>query len=97
MPHGRRVDYAGIVICRQRPKTARDVIFMTLEDETGFVNVILWQDVYERFRGAVKTLSFMGVSGPLQNESNVGHIVVESIWEPKPDTQPVRRKSRDFQ
>ena len=45
MPHGRRVDYAGIVICRQRPKTARGVIFMTLEDETGFVNVILWQDV----------------------------------------------------
>ena len=65
MPHGRHVDYAGIVICRQRPKTAKGVIFMTLEDETGFVNVILWRDVYERFRVPVKTLSFMGVSGPL--------------------------------
>ena len=97
MPHGRRVDYAGIVICRQRPKTARGVIFMTLEDETGFVNVILWRDVYERFRVAVKTLSFMGVSGPLQNESNVVHIVAESIWQPKTGTEPVRRKSRDFQ
>ena len=97
MPHGRRVDYAGIVICRQRPKTAKGVIFMTLEDETGFVNVILWQDVYERFRIAVKTLSFMGVSGPLQNESNVVHLVVESVWQPKLDTEPVRRKSRDFQ
>ena len=62
MPRGRRVDYAGIVICRQHPKTARGVIFMTLEDETGFVNVILWRDVYERFRVAVKTLSFMGVA-----------------------------------
>ena len=97
MPHGRRVDYAGIVICRQRPKTAKGVIFMTLEDETGFVNVIVWQDVYERFRIAVKTLSFMGVSGPLQNESNVVHLVVESVWQPKLDTEPVRRKSRDFQ
>ena len=97
MPHGRRVDYAGIVICRQRPKTAKGVIFMTLEDETGFVNVILWQDVYERFRVAVKTLSFMGVSGPLQNESNVVHLVVESIWQPKIGVEPVRRKSRDFQ
>ena len=97
MPHGRRVDYAGIVICRQRPKTARGVIFMTLEDETGFVNVILWRDVYERFRIPVRTLSFMGVSGPLQNESNVVHIVVESVWEPRIGAEPVRRKSRDFQ
>ncbi len=97
MPHGRRVDYAGIVICRQRPKTARGVIFMTLEDETGFVNVILWRDVYERFRVPVKTLSFMGVSGPLQNESNVVHLVAESVWEPKIGVEPVRRKSRDFQ
>ncbi len=97
MPHGRRVDYAGIVICRQRPKTARGVIFMTLEDETGFVNVIVWRDVYERFRVAVKTLSFMGVSGPLQNESTVVHIVVESVWQPEIGAEPVRRKSRDFQ
>ncbi len=97
MPHGSRVDYAGIVICRQRPKTARGVIFMTLEDETGFVNVILWRDIYERFRVPVKTLSFMGVSGPLQNESNVVHIVAESVWEPRIGVEPVRRKSRDFQ
>lgn len=97
MPHGRRVDYAGIVICRQRPKTAKGVIFMTLEDETGFVNVILWRDVYERFRVPVKTLSFMGISGPLQNESNVVHIVVESVWEPEIGAKPIGRKSRDFQ
>ena len=97
MPHGSRVDYAGIVICRQRPKTAKGVIFMTLEDETGFVNVILWRDVYERFRIATKTLSFMGVSGPLQSESTVVHLVAESIWRPKIGAEPVRRKSRDFQ
>ena len=97
MPHGRRVEYAGIVISRQRPKTAKGVFFMTLEDETGFVNVILWRGVYERFRAAVKTLSFMGVSGRLQNESNVVHIVAESIWQPELGIEPARRKSRDFQ
>ena len=97
MPHGRPVEYAGTVICRQRPKTAKGVIFMTLEDETGFVNVILWRRVYERFRIAVKTLSFMGVSGRLQNESGVVHIVAESIWQPKLGIELARRRSRDFQ
>ena len=97
MSHGQRVDYAGIVICRQRPKTAKGIIFMTLEDETGFVNVILWRDIYERFRVTVKTLSFVGVSGRLQNESDVVHITAESVWQPKLEVEPVRRKSRDFQ
>ena len=96
MPHGCRVEYAGIVICRQRPKTAKGVIFMTLEDETGFVNVILWRDVYEKFRIEVKTLSFMGVSGRLQNESNVVHIVAESIWQPKLGIEPAGGRAGDF-
>ena len=97
MPHGRPVDYAGIVICRQRPHTAKGVTFMTLEDETGFVNVIVWRDVYEKFRIEVKTLSFMGVSGPLQKEFDVVHIVAESIWQPELDAEPAGPKSRDFQ
>ena len=47
LPHGRRVRYAGIVICRQRPATASGTTFMTLEDETGFVNVVLWKRVFD--------------------------------------------------
>jgi len=70
---------------------------MTLEDETGFVNIILWQDIYEKYRILAKTLSFMGVTGTLQSESNVVHIVAESIWQPKLEKAPERRKSRDFQ
>jgi len=42
MKDGERVRYAGVVICRQRPSTARGVVFMTLEDETGFVNLVIW-------------------------------------------------------
>ena len=50
LPDGRRVHYAGIVICRQRPGTASGVVFLTLEDETGFVNVVVWSKVYETYR-----------------------------------------------
>ena len=96
MPDGRRVEYAGIVICRQRPETAAGVVFMTLEDETGFVNVILWRDVYEKFRVAVNTLSFMGVGGRLQSESGVVHIVADSLWRPELDLEPAAIGSRDF-
>jgi error-prone DNA polymerase len=93
---GARTDYAGIVICRQRPATAKDVTFMTLEDETGFVNLVLWAKVYERFRIEAKTLSFMGVSGKIQSEEGVVHLIVDRIWRPRLKRRPVRSKSRDF-
>jgi len=57
MPDGRRTHYAGLVICRQRPGTASGVVFLTLEDEAGFVNVVVWAKVYEQFRVLVKTAS----------------------------------------
>ena len=95
-PNGRRVRYAGLVICRQRPATAKGVVFMTLEDETGFVNLVLWQKVFERFRVTAKTTSFLGVSGRLQSQSGVTHLVAEELWVPKVERGPDRAKSRDF-
>jgi error-prone DNA polymerase len=96
MPNGRRVRYAGIVIVRQRPGTAKGVVFMTMEDETGFVNVVLWQDVFNRYALLAKTSSFLGVIGKIQRESNVIHIVAESLWEPGSPREQARTKSRDF-
>ncbi len=96
MRDGRRVRYAGMVICRQRPGTAKGVVFMTLEDETGFVNVVLWEQVYRKFRILAKTTSFLGVSGRLQVESNVVHVVAESLWKPEVRRRPIRKRSRDF-
>ena len=96
MPNGRRVRYAGLVIVRQRPGTAKGVVFMTLEDETGFVNVVLWQDVFARHALLAKTSSFLGVTGKLQRESDVVHIVAESLWEPDSPRERARTKSRDF-
>ncbi|MBI5506141.1 MAG: error-prone DNA polymerase [Deltaproteobacteria bacterium] len=96
MPGGRRVDYAGIVICRQRPSNANGVVFMTLEDETGFVNAVLWRDVIEKFSLLAKTASFLGVSGKVQAEDGVVHVVVERLWEPSLTPGAESPRSRDF-
>ena len=94
--HGSRVNYAGVVICRQRPGTAKGVVFMTLEDETGFVNLVVWQKVFERYRIIAKTAVFLGVSGRLQSEAGVVHVVVDRLWIPDLEMQPEKGKSRDF-
>jgi len=96
MPDGRRTHYAGLVICRQRPGTASGVVFLTLEDETGFVNVVIWSKVYEQFRVLVKTASFLGVTGRLQVRDGVTHLIADSFWRPQIDTRPVEVGSRDF-
>ena len=96
MRDGRRVDYAGIVICRQRPGTASGVVFMTLEDETGFVNTILWPSVYEQFTVQARTLSFLGVSGKVQAAEGVVHVVVDKLWDPREYAKPAAMQSRDF-
>jgi len=96
LPHGSPARYAGIVICRQRPGTAKDVTFMTLEDETGFVNLVLWSNIFERYKVLAKTLSFMGVTGKIQAEDGVVHLIVDSIWQPELPRRPVLARSRDF-
>ncbi len=76
---GARVAVAGLVICRQRPGTAKGVIFLTLEDETGTVNVVVWTRLYERFRRAVIAGRCLKVTGRLQREGDVVHVVAERI------------------
>ncbi len=93
---GRRIRYAGLVISRQRPGTAKGVVFMTLEDETGFVNVVLWDRVFSEHAALAKTASFLGVTGKLQVQSGVVHLVAEKLWAPEVAIQPQETKSRDF-
>ena len=93
---GSRGRYAGMVICRQRPGTASGVIFMTMEDETGFVNVVVWPKTYEQYRLLVKTRTFLGVSGEIQNQHGVTHLIAEHLWVPEIGVKPPKRKSRDF-
>ena len=96
MENGRWARYAGIVICRQRPGTASGVTFMTLEDETGFVNVVLWTRVFDQFPVLAKTASVLGVTGTIQSEEGVVHLVAERLWTPELHTAPDAVKSRDF-
>ena len=69
---------------------------MTLEDETGFVNLVIWERVYQKHRILAKSTQFLGVTGKLQIRSGVVHLVVEELWIPEVSTPPGRGKSRDF-
>ena len=77
--NGERVTVAGLVLVRQRPSTASGVIFMTLEDETGVANIIVWPKVFERLRAIVLGSRFVAVTGKLQSEQGVIHIVAERM------------------
>jgi error-prone DNA polymerase len=77
--NGERVTVAGLVLVRQRPGTASGVIFMTLEDETGVANIIVWPKVFERLRAIVLGARFVAVTGKLQSEQEVIHIVAERM------------------
>ena len=79
LPTGCRVAVAGLVICRQRPGSANGVIFVTLEDERGVANVIVWPSVFEAQRRVLMTATLMVVAGKVQRESSVIHVVAETL------------------
>ena len=76
---GRRVSVAGIVLVRQRPGSARGVLFMTIEDETGHANLILWPSVFERQRRLVLSASMVACRGKLQKEGEVIHVIADEL------------------
>ena len=78
-PHGRQATIAGCVIARQRPGTAKGLIFMTLEDETGHARVIIMPDFYDQNRNAVLRERFVLVSGKVQNVDTIVHLKAEKI------------------
>ena len=80
----KRVRVGGVVLVRQRPGTAKGVCFMTIEDETGVTNLVLWPDVFERFRPVAMGARMVLVTGRIQRAEGVTHLVVEQIddWTP---------------
>jgi error-prone DNA polymerase len=92
IPSGRRVTVGGLVLVRQRPGTAAGVIFMTLEDETAIANTIVWPKIFETFRPVVLGARLISVTGKLQNESGVIHVVAERVEDLTP---LLRRLSQD--
>jgi error-prone DNA polymerase len=76
---GRRVTVAGIVLVRQRPGSARGVLFVTIEDETGHANLILWPSVFDRQRRLVLSASMIACRGKLQKEGEVIHVIADEL------------------
>jgi error-prone DNA polymerase len=79
LPSGSCVTIAGIVLIRQRPGTAKGVIFMTLEDETGIANAIVWPKVFEAYRPVVLGARLVAITGRLQNHKDIIHVVADHI------------------
>jgi error-prone DNA polymerase len=87
LPNGRRVETAGLVLVRQRPGSASGVVFITLEDETGIANLVVWPRVMERFRPIVMGARILHVKGRVQTADNVTHIVAEQLADCTGDLQ----------
>ena len=111
MKDGARLCVGGLVLIRQRPGTAKGVVFVTLEDETGSANAVVWQDVFTANRRTVMASRFLVVHGRLQRAGEVIHVVAERftdltgrLWELKaaaadpapPPATPRLARSRDF-
>jgi DNA-directed DNA polymerase III PolC len=96
LPHGQWVRTAGLVLVRQRPASASGVTFMTLEDETGQLNLIVWRDIAERFRGPVVDAALLEVQGTLQREGIVLHLVARRLIDRTALTGGLNLPSRDF-
>ncbi|OCX91812.1 MAG: error-prone DNA polymerase [Pseudomonas sp. CO183] len=95
--HGRPVSIAGLVIGRQRPQTASGVIFVTLEDEFGMVNVVVWRDLAERQRRPLIQSQLLRVDGHLESASGVRHLIAGRLSDLTPLLTGLDVRSRDFQ
>jgi error-prone DNA polymerase len=93
---GQRVNVAGLVITKQRPGTASGVIFITLEDETGQVNLVVWKQVAEKYRAALLNARLLGVAGELQIEGQVIHVIANQLIDHSALLGDLSVVSRDF-
>src|SRR5437773_4062589 len=96
LPHGRWVKGAGLVLIRQRPGTASGIVFETLEDETGIINLIIRPDVYDRYRPAARHASLVQADGYVERNGQVCHIMVKRMFDLSHLLTGMTTKSRDF-
>ena len=91
-----RVRVAGLVTCRQRPDTASGVIFVTLEDETGCINVVVWKHLIERQRRELLGARLLGVHGVIERDGDVVHVIAQRLFDHSALLGPLAASSRDF-
>ncbi|MDB5979754.1 MAG: polymerase, partial [Pseudomonas sp.] len=94
--HGRNIHVAGLVTGRQRPQTASGVIFVTLEDEFGMVNVVVWHDLAQRQRRVLVESQLLQVSGRLESKDGVRHLIAGRLLDLTSMLTGLDVRSRDF-
>jgi error-prone DNA polymerase len=90
---GKRLSIAGLVLIRQRPGSAKGVVFITIEDETGIANLIVWPDVFAKQRKIVMGARLMAVEGIVQRDEDVIHVIARRLED---DTHRLRQLSEDI-
>jgi error-prone DNA polymerase len=93
LPVDRRLAIAGIVLIRQRPGSANGVVFITVEDETGIANLIIWPAILERFRRAALGATLLRCTGKLQREESVIHVVADRLEDMTPRLNTLRNRT----
>ncbi|MET4615909.1 error-prone DNA polymerase [Stenotrophomonas sp. 2619] len=96
LPHGRAVRFAGLVRMRQRPQTASGVTFLTLEDECGMVNAVVWRKTADRQHRVLVEARMMQIDGRLERVDGVQHLIVRQMYNIDSLIEGVRTHSRDF-
>ncbi|MFT5790491.1 MAG: error-prone DNA polymerase [Shewanella sp.] len=90
------VEVSGIVTCRQRPGTASGVLFMTLEDETGNINVVVWNGIQERFRQAILSGHILYIKGKLEHQQGIANVIAGYIEKHDHALSDLKTHSRNF-
>ncbi|HYI85876.1 MAG TPA: error-prone DNA polymerase, partial [Burkholderiales bacterium] len=96
LAHGTPAQVAGLVTCRQRPDTASGVVFVTLEDETGCMNVVVWRNLVETQRAELLGARLLGVEGVVERDGEVVHLVARRLLDYSALLGPLAAPSRDF-
>src|SRR5690606_32428975 len=96
LPHGRNVRAAGLVTLRQRPQTASGVVFLTLEDEDGMTNVVVWNELAERQRRELRESQLLAVEGRLESRGGVQHLIAKRLVNLTALLGTLDTRSRDF-
>lgn len=96
LPHGRWVKVAGLVLVRQRPGTASGIVFVTLEDETGVVNLIVRPQTYDRYRPAARHAGLLQCDGYVERQGQVIHVMAKRLFDRSDLIGGIEFASRDF-
>lgn len=96
LQHGTRIRACGLVTMRQRPATASGTIFLTLEDETGYVNTVIWPRLWEKQRAEILGASVLAVDGVIETDGEVHHLIADRVHDFSHLAAGLQSKSRDF-